>query len=193
MAFRPFSLPNVAGLHYAVRIFLGTLIVWVAFRIVGGYEGVWSVVSLIVVTEPHMKMAWQAFLSRSVNTFIGCGVGLAFLLLAGPEHWLLPPAVAVTVLLCTSVRVPLSWRIAPVTTALVLASGFAGHSTAAGLQLALRRTAEVLLGSAVALLVTWVMARVWPPPELPGNADDTKKEADQAVGANPEHTTGSIP
>ena len=33
-----------------------------------------------------------------------------------------------------------------------------------GAELALHRAGEVVLGSAVALLVTWCMSKIWPPP-----------------------------
>jgi hypothetical protein len=44
--------------------------------------------------------------------------------LAGPEDWVLPLALTVTVLVCTyAVELPISWRIAPITAALVIAPG----------------------------------------------------------------------
>ncbi len=180
MAFRLLPTRNAVGWHYAVRIFLGTALVLLMGRL-AGFDPLWAVITVIVVTEPWLKSAWLAFVSRCLNTLIGCGTGLVFLLLVGPEQWLLPPAVALTVLLCTYLRIPLSWRIGPVTTALVLASGVGAHSVAPGLQTALLRTGQVLLGSAVALLVTYCLGLVWahkdppaakvePPPDHAGSA-----------------------
>jgi uncharacterized membrane protein YgaE (UPF0421/DUF939 family) len=88
--------------------------------------------------------------------------GLIFLLVAGPEGWVLPLALTVTVLICTyAVELPISWRIAPITAALVIAPGVVEHSTSSALEVALHRSGEVILGSAVALLVSWVMSKIW--------------------------------
>jgi uncharacterized membrane protein YccC len=96
-----------------------------------------------------------AFKSRTANTLIGCAVGLLFLFVLGPAVWSILLAMAVSVVICTSfIRVPLSWRIAPVTVALVMMPSVLNHSTAAGLSIALRRTGEVLFGSAVAVCVS---------------------------------------
>ena len=91
--------------------------------------------------------------------------GLIFLLLAGPEIWVLPLALTATVLVCTyAVKLSSSWRIAPATAALIIASGVVEQSRMGGAELALHRAGEVVLGSAVALLVTWCMSKIWPPP-----------------------------
>jgi len=69
--------------------------------------------------------------------------------------WSILLAMAVSVVICTSfIRVPLSWRIAPITVALVMTPSVLHHSTAVGLPIALRRTGEVLFGSAVAVCVS---------------------------------------
>jgi hypothetical protein len=63
-------------------------------------------------------------------------------------------ALTATILICTyAVELPISWRIAPITTALVIAPGIAEHSTSSGLEVAFHQSGEVILGSAVALLV----------------------------------------
>jgi len=152
-----------AELHYAVRIFLGTTAVWLLLRAAGDRDPVWAIVSLIVVTEPEAVAAWRAFLTRLVNTVIGCASGLLFLLAAGPENWVIPLALTATVLVCIYVvRLPLTWRVGPGTAALVLTAGVAAQSREAGLEVAGRRVGEVLLGSAVALVVTWLVSLFWP-------------------------------
>ncbi len=79
-----------------------------------------------------------------------------------PEGWVLPLALTVTVLICTyAVELPISWRIAPITAALVIAPGVVEHLTSSGLEVAFRRVGEVILGSAVALLVSWIMSKIW--------------------------------
>jgi len=92
-----------------------------------------------------------------VNTLIGCVVGLSFLYLLGPSFWFILLGIIVSVIICTSfIRVPGSWRVAPVTVAILMTPSFLGGGRAAGLAAAIDRTEEVLLGSAVALLATYV-------------------------------------
>jgi uncharacterized membrane protein YccC len=156
---------DAMGIHYAIRIFLGTTAVWLLLRSVSDTNAVWAVVSVIVVTEPHMQTAWLTLGSRVVYTVIGCTTGLIFLLLAGPQVWVLPLAVTVTVLICTYiVRLSSSWRLAPATAALIIASGVVEQSTRGGEGVALHRAGEVVLGCVVAFLVTWCMSKIWLPP-----------------------------
>jgi uncharacterized membrane protein YccC len=156
---------DVMGLHYAVRIGLGTTAVWLLLRSVGDAAAVWAVISVIVVTEPQMQTALLTLRSRIVNTVIGCTTGLIFLLLAGPESWVLPLALTATVLVCTyAVRLSSSWRLAPATAALIIASGVVEQSRISGAEVALHRAGEVVLGCAVAFLVTWCLSKIWVAP-----------------------------
>ena len=166
MGLRPFLIRHDAmGLHYAVRICIGTTAVWLLLRSVGDADAIWAVISVIVATEPQMQTAVFAFMSRIVNTVIGCTIGLTFLLVAGPEVWVLPLALTVTVLVCTYlVRLSSSWRLAPATAAFVIASGVVEQSRISGAEVALHRAGEVVLGCAVAFLVTWCMSNIWVPP-----------------------------
>jgi uncharacterized membrane protein YccC len=165
MGLRRFLIHDMTGLHYAVRIFIGTTTVWLLLRSVGDTDAVWAVISLIVVTEPQMQTAWLALESRIVNTVIGCTTGLICLLLAGPASWVLPLALTATVLVCTYVvRLSSSWRLAPATAALIIASGVVEQSRISGAEVALHRAGEVVLGCAVAFLVTWGLSKIWVPP-----------------------------
>ena len=166
MGLRRFLIPqDVMGFHYAVRIFVGTTAVWLLLRFVGDADPVWAVISVIVVTEPQMQTAWLTLGSRIVNTLIGCTIGLMFLLLVGPEIWVLPLAVTATVLVCTYVvRLSSSWRLAPATAALIIASAVVEQSRIGGTKIALLRAGEVVLGCATAFLVTWCMSKIWAPP-----------------------------
>jgi uncharacterized membrane protein YccC len=152
---------DVMGLHHAVRLSIGTTAVWLRLRSVGDAAAVWAVISVIVVTEPQMQTAMLILGSRIVNTVIGCTTGLIFLLLAGPEIWALPLALTATVLVCTyGVRLSSSWRLAPATAALIIASGVVEHSRLNGAEVALHRAGEVVWGCDVAFLVTWCMSKV---------------------------------
>jgi uncharacterized membrane protein YccC len=155
----PAALPS--GIGYAVRILIGTLIVWLALARIKNVDPLWAVISVVIVSEPELQTAVLAFKSRTANTLIGCAVGLVFLFVLGPAVWSILLAMAVAVVICTSfIRLPLSWRIAPITVALVMMPSVLNHSASAGLSIALRRTGEVLFGSAVAVCVSLAGAKL---------------------------------
>jgi uncharacterized membrane protein YccC len=155
---------NRPGIHYAVRIFMGTTMLWVILRKVAGSHAIWAVISLIIVTEPDVKTALATFKSRISNTLLGCAAGLFCLLVAGPHDWMLPVALTVTAAISTWLtKMEVSWRIAPIAAAIIMASGLAAHSKASGLEAAFQRTGEVFLGGATALVVAWALSRFWMP------------------------------
>ncbi len=157
---------HIAGIHYAARICIGTTILWPLLQYLHVNNPVWALVSLIVVTEPQMRPAWLAFRARIINTLIGSAIGLVFLLMLGPQIWLLTPALTVSALISSYLsRGQQGWRIAPVTTALVVSAALADPAAHHLLAIPLQRTMEVLLGSTMALVVTATLARVWLPPE----------------------------
>jgi uncharacterized membrane protein YccC len=93
---------------------------------------------------------------------------LLFLLIGGAKEWKLPLALAVTVLVSSYlVRIQTMWRQAPITAAIVIASGLTHHSKLSGVEHGLHKVGEVLLGCLMGLLVSWVMSRVWPLPHAP--------------------------
>lgn len=146
-----------SGLGYALRILVGTTLVWLALYHIRGVDPLWAIISVVVVSEPDLVVAVLAFKSRVANTLIGSAVGLIFLFVLGPAIWSTLLAMAASVVICTSlIHVPLSWRIAPITVALVMMPSVLDHSVSAGLSIALSRTGEVLLGSAVAVCVSLI-------------------------------------
>ncbi|MEJ0010329.1 MAG: FUSC family protein [Alphaproteobacteria bacterium] len=166
--------PYLEGLHYAVRILLGTAIVWVLMEALGIGSPVWGLITVIVVSEPHMKNAWTTFLSRFINTLVGSAMGLVFLLGFGPHADFLPIAAALTALASIYLtRMMQGWRIGPVTTAIVISSALVDPAHGGVLSVALDRTVSVLIGSVVALAVTYLMALVWIP-EADRAGDDGK-------------------
>jgi uncharacterized membrane protein YccC len=153
--------PQPSGLQYAVRILIGSVIVWFVLDRVNHHNPLWALISVIMVTEPELSAAFLAFNSRIVNTVIGCAVGLSFLYLLGPSYWSILLGIIVSVVICTSlIRVPGSWRVAPVTVAIIMTPSVLGGGRAAGLTTAIDRTEEVLLGSAAALLITYVASLI---------------------------------
>ncbi len=169
-------LNNSVGIHYAVRISIGTALVWFLTQAMQSTTALWAIISVIIVTEPQMRLAWLAFRSRMLNTFVGALVGFSVLAFAGATPATLIASIAFSALISTYInRVQQGWRLAPITTALVLSAGLTQQSVQGGMEVALSRTFEVFLGSAIALFVTLLMARIWLPPEHAGEAE--KKQA----------------
>jgi uncharacterized membrane protein YccC len=155
------SAPQPSGLQYSIRILIGCVSVWFVLGRINHPNRLWALISVIIVTEPELSAAFLAFNSRIVNTLIGCAVGLSFLYLLGTSYWSILLGIIVSVIVCTSfIRVPGSWRVAPVTVAILMTPSVLGAGRAAGLAVAIARTEEVLLGSAVALLITYVASLV---------------------------------
>jgi uncharacterized membrane protein YccC len=153
--------PQPSGMQYALRILVGCMIVWFILQHLNHRNPLWALISVITVTEPELSAAFLAFKSRIVNTLVGCAVGLSFLYLLGPSYWSILLGIVVSVIVCTSlIRVPGSWRVAPVTVAILMTPSVLGGGRAAGLAAAIDRTEEVLLGSAVALLITYVASLI---------------------------------
>lgn len=155
------SLRTVTSLRHASDIFLGTLILWVVLRGFGDRNPLWAIFSFIVVSDPDVHTVWSNFISRLLNTLTGCTIGILTLLIFGPAEWILPFALSLTVLVCTNlVKVPGSWRIGPATTAIVLTSALVEKSSWVGIEQSLRRAEEVLLGSLVALVLSWITSKI---------------------------------
>ena len=106
---------------------------------------------MIAASDPQVKEAARMFRARITNVLVGCGVGLFLLVVGGSSEWKLPFALATTVLVSTYlVRIPTMWRQAPITAAIVVASGLTQHSKRTGLEHGLHKVADsVLLGCPV--------------------------------------------
>jgi hypothetical protein len=60
------------------------------------------------------------------------------------------------------------WRQAPITAAIVIASGISHASKMAGIESGVHKVVQVIFGCAVGLSVSWLMSKVWlikPPPK----------------------------
>ena len=147
---------RLSGLRYATRMLISGVIVWLILSAGMKADPLWGLISAVVVTEVKVESAWNAFVSRMLNTGIGCLVAMAFLKLAGSSEWSVLAAMAVATIISSDlVKVPISWRIAPITAAIVMFPAYSSHSAHAGLAAAMQRTMEVIIGSAVAVGVSW--------------------------------------
>jgi uncharacterized membrane protein YccC len=157
---------NLLGLRFAVNVFIASIIVWITLRLFAHASPIWAIASMIASSEPVVKQGLKMFRSRLINTLVGCAVGLLFLSVGEPTAWKLPFTLAITVLLASYVvRIPVMWRQAPITAAVVIAGGLSTQSKMVGAETGLRRVSEVIFGCVVALAVSWLMAKIWPLPD----------------------------
>ena len=159
---------DLRGVHLALNVFVATSLVWLVIREWAGLNPIWAISAMLASSDPHVGDALKSVRGRVINAALGCATGLIFLVLGGSRDWKLPMALAATAFLSSYiVRVPVMWRQAPITAAIVVASGIEKHSEAASIEIGLRRVVEVLFGCLMGLGVTWLMSKVWPLPESP--------------------------
>ena len=153
---------DLLGIRFAITVFIAATIVWSTLRAIGDSNPIWAIASMVAASDPQPEEARRLFRSRFINVLVGCGVGFALLIFGSRSDWLIPLALAATVLISTFVvRVKTMWRQAPITTAVVIAAGIAGSSTVAGVERGLHKVAEVIFGCCVGMIVSWLMSRVW--------------------------------
>jgi len=152
---------HVLGARFAVNVFIATIIVWQTLSYFGSDKPIWAIASMIASAEPDPREARRLFRSRIINVLVGCAIGFAFLLLGGGKAWTLPLALASAVLVSAwFVRVKTMWRQAPITAAIVIAAALS-ESTQHGVELGLLKVGQVVFGSLVGMLVSWLTARFW--------------------------------
>lgn len=154
---------DILGFRFSVNVFIASSIVWYVLVHIADTNPIWAIASMIAASDPQVEEAARMFRSRLINVLVGCVVGLAFLSVGDASEWKLPFALAVTVFVSSYViHIQTMWRQAPITAALVIASGLEGHSKLSGLEHGLHKVGEVLFGCLVGLVVSWLMAKIWP-------------------------------
>lgn len=156
------SQADLVGLRFAINVALATTIVWNTLRAIGDSNPIWAIASMVAASDPQPDEARRMFRSRLINVVVGCASGLVFIVVGGPHHWMLPLALAATVLVSSYVvRVKTMWRQAPITAAVVIAAALMNDSSAVGIVKGLHKVAEVVFGCLVGVIVSLVMSRVW--------------------------------
>jgi len=156
------SYDRLLGVRFAINVLIASSIVWFTLGALHDTAPIWAIASLVAASDPEPQQARQLFRSRMINVLVGCVVGFLFLLLGSGKPRMVPVALAVTVLISTYlVRVKTMWRQAPITAAIVIAASLFSASTTVGLQRGLHRVAEVVFGSVVGILVSWLMSKIW--------------------------------
>lgn len=154
---------DMHGVHYAVSIFLATVVLYILVHRLAKANPVWAISSMVATSDPLMKQAMLFLRSRVINTLMGCAVGLLFIAIGGTRLIMLPLAMAVTVLLSSYVvRIQTMWRQAPISAAFVISAGLEYHSREHGLIAGVGRMNEVLFGCFVGLVVAWLVSVIWP-------------------------------
>jgi acid phosphatase family membrane protein YuiD len=93
---------------------------------------------------------------------VACATGFCLLLAGGRSDWTIAFGLAVAVLISSYVvRIKTMWRQAPITAAIVIATGISRSSSMSAIQQGLHKVAEVLFGCLVGVLVSWLMSKVW--------------------------------
>jgi uncharacterized membrane protein YccC len=156
------SYDHLLGFRFAINVFLAASIVWSTLTLIGDSNPIWAIASMVAAADPQPEEARRLFRCRLVNVLVGCVVGFCFLLVGGLSDWMIPFALAVSVLISSYViRVKTMWRQAPITAAIVIAAGLSRSSTLGGIEHGLHKVAEVVFGCIVGLLVSWLMSKVW--------------------------------
>ena len=153
---------HLIGLRFAINVAIATTIVWNIWRAIADSNPIWAIASMIAASDPQPDEARRMFTSRLVNVAVGSAIGFVFLVVDGARNWLLPIALAATVLVSSYViRVKTMWRQAPITAAIVIAAALETDSSATGIVAGLHKVAEVIFGCVVGLMVSLMMSRVW--------------------------------
>jgi uncharacterized membrane protein YccC len=153
---------TLLGFRFAANVAISSTIVWTSVRLFGDNHPIWAIASLIASSDPQPIEARRMFRSRIINVLVGCAVGLIFLLVAGTNDWVLPIALATTVIISSSiVRIKTMWRQAPITAAIVVAAGITLDSKTLGIHEGFYKVIEVIFGCLVGLIVSWLMSKVW--------------------------------
>jgi len=150
------------GLRYALRIFAGVVVLWKIAAAFGDYSPVWATVSLVMTSELEMRLSLFASSRRFAHMAIGCGVALLTLWAVRPNLWEYAAAVTAAALISFFVmEIGGNWRAAGAATAIVAGSRYDTFTRSAGMQEGVVRSAEVLGGCVVALVVAWAANEMW--------------------------------
>ncbi|HET7535663.1 MAG TPA: FUSC family protein [Candidatus Didemnitutus sp.] len=153
---------HLVGIRFAINVGIGTTIVWLVLGRGWHVSPIWAIASMVAASDPQPLEAKKMFKARLANVAVGCVVGLAFVVVAQGKEWMLPIALATTVLISSFVvRIKTMWRQAPITAAIVIAAGILQGSAVAGIERGLQKVVQVVFGCLVGLIVSLAMSRVW--------------------------------
>jgi len=153
---------DLLGVRFAINVAIATVIVWNVLRAIGDPNPIWAIASMVAASDPQPDEARRMFKARLTNVAVGSVAGLVFLVVGGHDDWILPLALAATVLVSSYVvRVKTMWRQAPITAAVVIAAAITSDSSAVGVLKGLHKVAEVVFGCLTGITVSLIMSKVW--------------------------------
>jgi len=146
---------------YAVlAIPTGTFLLGLLFWHVDGMDPMWAVTSFVLVYDPDMRTALSVGLQRLAYTLLGVVISILFLSIFGLHKWLLPASLAFAVFICGAcLGFRNAWRAVLITVCLIVGSALM-EPAEAGSHIALTRALEVSVGSFVAIMLSWGVARI---------------------------------
>lgn len=137
---------------YASKIFLASVICWYSLSWAGVANPIWSVITVLVVSDPNLSTTLGLSKVRAINTIVGCAFGITSIFLFGYSPLITITTAALTVLFVNGVsRYPANWRLAPVTVVILMDAGRLADNHAAELYYAWMRVSEIAVGCIVAL------------------------------------------
>ena len=153
--------PRALSLAYALKIALATLLVWPGLTLIGIDHPIWAVVTIAAVSDPDLSAAKKLVVNRITNTLAGCAVAMFTVVLFGATLISMVGALAVSVLLVTSIKnYPANWRLAPITVAILMGGATDSANQQTALHLAWLRASEIICGSLAALLMAWLFTLI---------------------------------
>lgn len=160
---------------YASKTLLGSAICWYGLSWCGIQNPLWSVITVLIVSDPDITTTITLARVRVINTIVGCAMGLLSLLVFGYSPLTALLTAAFTVLIITSAKFyPTNWRLAPVTVMILMDTGRQTVEHEQNIRYALMRAGEIGVGCAVALLLALLYTRL----ALRMHASDAEHSAD---------------
>ncbi len=139
----------------AVRVMVGAVIAYLAYRLLHLEQGFWAVITVVLVLQSSVGGTMGAAFDRLVGTIVGAIIGaIAAMLL---PHTLIGTGVGlalVTALAAYAAAVRPQLRIAPVTAIIALLGNLPGNSPG---QFAVDRIAEIALGGVIGVAISLII------------------------------------
>lgn len=148
------------ALLYSSKVMIAAFICWYGLRALGIADPVWAVITVTLVSDPRVETAVDLARVRSINTTVGCLVGMAALLPFGYSPVMAIIAASATIVVIMMIeRYPPNWRLAPATVVIVMEAARGATTYRDEIGYALLRMAEIGAGSLVAMLLAVIYSR----------------------------------
>lgn len=146
---------DLSTILYILKCLAGLAICYLLYKQFPAYPFYWSIVSVVITISPdsNNKLAYD----RIIANVLGCAVSLCLYPVHASPLFLLCGGVAITIILATWLKLTAVLRSALAALVIVIITEGEGHKN---WMVALERVACVIIGCAVALIVTLIFNRV---------------------------------